>query len=66
MQRKTNSLLKALRKGDKLTAAEIAHRFRIANPSATISNLRNRYGYWIRSIPTAYRRNGKNIRKYVM
>lgn len=37
---KTNRLLKALREGNELTAAQITQRFGIKNPSATVSDLR--------------------------
>ncbi len=37
---KTTRLLEALQNGEQLTAKQIASRFEIANPTATISNLR--------------------------
>lgn len=37
---KQKQLLEALQKGEELTAKQIAHRFGIANPTATVSNLR--------------------------
>ena len=37
---KQGKLLAALQQGDKLTAAQIAHRFGIKNPTATVSDLR--------------------------
>jgi predicted ArsR family transcriptional regulator len=37
---KQQRLLEALTSGEKLTAKQIAARFKIANPTATISNLR--------------------------
>jgi predicted ArsR family transcriptional regulator len=37
---KQSRLLEALQGGEQLTAKQIAHRFEIANPTATISSLR--------------------------
>lgn len=37
---KQEALLKAFRNGEQLTAKQISHRFNIANPTATISDLR--------------------------
>lgn len=37
---KSQALLEALRKGEQLTAKQITHRFGIANPTATVSDLR--------------------------
>lgn len=37
---KQGKLLAALQQGEKLTAAQIAHRFGIKNPTATVSDLR--------------------------
>lgn len=37
---KTGKLLEALQSGEKLTAKQIGARFGIANPTATVSNLR--------------------------
>lgn len=37
---KTNRLLEALENGEQLTAKQITHRFGIANPTATVSDLR--------------------------
>ena len=37
---KSGALLEALRKGEELTAGQIAHRFGIKNPRATVSDLR--------------------------
>lgn len=37
---KQSRLLEALQSGEQLTAKQIAHRFEIANPTATISSLR--------------------------
>ena len=40
MTTKTDRLLEALKNGEQLTAKQIAARFSIANPTATISNIR--------------------------
>ena len=37
---KQQQLLEALKNGEKLTAKQITHRFKIANPTATVSDLR--------------------------
>lgn len=37
---KSSRLLEALKAGEQLTAAQISHRFGIANPRATVSSLR--------------------------
>lgn len=37
---KQSRLLEALRNGEQLTAKQIAHRFGVRNPTATVSNLR--------------------------
>lgn len=37
---KQKQLLEALQKGEELTAKQITHRFGIANPTATVSDLR--------------------------
>jgi predicted ArsR family transcriptional regulator len=37
---KSGRLLEALKAGEELTAAQISHRFGIANPRATVSSLR--------------------------
>jgi len=37
---KSAKLLTALKAGEQLTAAQITHRFGVANPRATVSNLR--------------------------
>jgi predicted ArsR family transcriptional regulator len=42
---KTQRLVEALKGGEELTAKQIAARFSIANPTATISDLRLRHGY---------------------
>lgn len=40
MMTKSQSLLEALKKGEQLTAKQITYRFGIANPTATVSDLR--------------------------
>jgi predicted transcriptional regulator len=42
---KTQRLVEALQNGDELTAKQIKARFGIANPTATISDLRLRSGF---------------------
>lgn len=42
---KTNRLIEALRNGEELTAKQITARFGIANPTATVSDLRLRSGF---------------------
>jgi len=42
---KSERLVQALRKGEQLTAAQIKARFGIANPTATVSDLRLRGGF---------------------
>lgn len=42
---KSDRLVKALKKGEQLTAAQIKARFGIANPTATVSDLRLRGGF---------------------
>jgi hypothetical protein len=44
-QTKTQRLVEALQNGERLTAKQIAARFNIANPTATVSDLRLRHGY---------------------
>jgi predicted ArsR family transcriptional regulator len=45
MMTKSERLVEALQKGEQLTARQIAARFGISNPTATISNLRLREGF---------------------
>ena len=40
MMTKSKALLEALQNGEQLTAKQITHRFGIANPTATVSDLR--------------------------
>lgn len=47
MMTKSERLVEALKTGEKLTAKQIAARFGIANPTATVSDLRLRGGYSI-------------------
>lgn len=42
---KQERLLEALQNGEQLTAKQITHRFGIANPTATVSDLRMRSGF---------------------
>jgi predicted ArsR family transcriptional regulator len=42
---KTQRLVEALKNGEELTAKQVAARFNIANPTATVSDLRLRHGY---------------------
>lgn len=42
---KSDRLVEALEKGEQLTAKQISARFGIANPTATVSDLRLRGGY---------------------
>jgi predicted ArsR family transcriptional regulator len=44
-QTKTQRLVDALQNGEQLTSKQIAARFGIANPTATVSDLRLRHGY---------------------
>lgn len=48
---KSAKLLSALKAGEQLTAAQITHRFGVANPRATVSSLRFQ-GYAIYANPT--------------
>jgi predicted transcriptional regulator len=43
---KTSRLVEALRSGEELTTAQIRARFGLANPTATLSDLRD-YGYTV-------------------
>jgi predicted ArsR family transcriptional regulator len=45
MMTKSERLVEALRKGEQLTAKQITARFGIANPTATVSDLRLRGGF---------------------
>ena len=47
---KSEKLLAALKAGEQLTAAQITHRFGVANPRATVSSLRFK-GYAIYANP---------------
>jgi len=42
---KTQRLIEALQNGEELTSKQITARFGIANPTATVSDLRLRHGY---------------------
>lgn len=58
---KQQRLVEALRNGEKLTAAQIRARFGIANPTATLSDLRysGYFFYRNRSVDTKGRRKTK-------
>jgi len=58
MTSKSERLVQALSKGEQLTAAQIKARFGIANPTATVSDLRIRGGFAI------YANEGKTGTKY--
>ena len=45
MMTKSERLVEALKQGEKLTSKQIAARFGIANPTATVSDLRLRGGH---------------------
>jgi len=49
---KSQRLLAAFKNGEELTAKQIAARFGIGNPTATVSDLRLRGGYAIYANPT--------------
>jgi hypothetical protein len=51
MMTKSERLVEALQKGERLTAKQIKARFGIANPTATVSDLRLRAGYAIYANP---------------
>ena len=51
MMTKSERLVEALKTGEKLTAAQIKSRFGIANPTATVSDLRLNGGYAIYANP---------------
>jgi len=59
---KTNRLLEALENGEQLTAKQITHRFGIANPTATVSDLRFA-GYAVYANKTTNNR-GETTTKY--
>lgn len=59
---KTQRLIEALQSGQRLTAKQIRARFGIANPTATVSDLRLRHGlavYGNRSVDTKGRTSTK-------
>lgn len=59
---KQDRLIEALKNGEELTVKQIAARFGIANPTATVSDLRLRSGY---AIYANQRKNSKGfITKY--
>ncbi len=58
-------VLTALVKGEKLTAKQITSRFKVANPSATISDLRRRDGQKV-VITRTTAKNGVVTSKYML
>lgn len=59
---KSGRLLQAFKKGEKLTAAQIKQRFGIANPTATVSDLRfSGYAIYANQHKTS---NGRKVTKY--
>ncbi len=60
---KSERLVEALKTGEKLTAAQIKARFGIANPTATVSDLRLNGGYSIYANPTKDSK-GRAVTKY--
>lgn len=58
-------VLTALAKGQKLTAKQITSRFGVANPSATISDLRRRDGQKV-VIARTTAKNGVTTSKYML
>ena len=61
---KQGKLLKALQSGQKLTAKQIAAKFGIANPTATVSDLRS-LGYSV-SLDRNTTRAGRVVSKYTL
>lgn len=61
---KQNRLLDALKKGQKLTEKQISSRFEIANPRATVSDIRKK-GFQI-VLQRSTTSKGKITTKYVM
>ena len=60
---KSERLVEALKTGEKLTAAQIKARFGIANPTATVSDLRLNGGYSIYGNPSKDSK-GRSVTKY--
>lgn len=60
---KQERLLEAFQSGEQLTAKQIANRFGIANPTATVSNLRLNEGFAIYANKRTDS-NGKTVTKY--
>jgi hypothetical protein len=61
---KQGRLLEALRKGQALTEKQISARFQIANPRATVSDLR-RAGHTVSAVRSTAK-NGVSSTKYVL
>lgn len=62
---KTERLLEVLKTGERLTAKQIAARFGLANPTATISSLRLNGGFAIYANPHVDKR-GRKTTKYCL
>ena len=60
---KQTALLEALKKGEELTAKQITSRFGIANPTATVSDLRIRGGFAVYANKRTNKR-GETFTKY--
>ena len=61
---KQERLLEALQNGEQLTAKQITHRFGIANPTATVSDLR--FGGYAIYANQRHAGNGTTVTKYEM
>lgn len=62
---KTYRLFQALQSGEQLTEAQIAQRFGLKNPTATISNLRLNHGFAIYA-NECFDTKGRRTVKYTM
>lgn len=62
---KSYRLFQALKSGEQLTEAQIAQRFGLKNPTATISNLRLNYGFSIYA-NECFDTKGRRTVKYVL
>lgn len=61
---RTTRLLNALQNGGAFTPAQITKRFNLANPSASVNDIR-RMGIAV-AVSTTTKRNGEVVRKYVL
>ena len=61
---RTTRLLNALQSGQAFTPSQITNRFKLANPSASINDIR-RMGFAV-AVSTTTKRNGDVVRKYVL